>query len=70
VVTIPGSFPVRVVADRYGNLWFTEPGANRIGEFTIGTGVFHEHQIPTPNANPFELTTYWGNLSQADTHLL
>jgi streptogramin lyase len=35
-----------------GNLWFTEPDANKIGVFNPFTDTFAEFTLPTPNAEP------------------
>lgn len=38
------------------NLWFTEPGANKIGRITPA-GVVTEFTVPTPNASPAEIVS-------------
>src|SRR6266550_135545 len=43
--------PSSIAVGSDGNLWFTEPGANRIGRITID-GRISEFTIPTPNAIP------------------
>jgi streptogramin lyase len=35
-----------------GNLWFTEPNANKVGVFNPTTGKFAEFTLPTANAQP------------------
>jgi streptogramin lyase len=37
-----------------GNVWFTEPGANKIASVTTG-GMFTEYAVPTANAGPFAI---------------
>ena len=39
-----------------GNLWFTEPVANKIASITTA-GMFKEYDVPTPGAGPFAITT-------------
>src|SRR5882724_1734970 len=39
-----------------GNLWFTEPVANKIASITTA-GMFAEYDVPTPGAGPFSLIT-------------
>jgi streptogramin lyase len=39
-----------------GNVWFTEPIANRVASVSPA-GMFNEHIIPTPNGGPFGITT-------------
>ncbi|MGY2897014.1 virginiamycin B lyase family protein [Deinococcus sp. UYEF24] len=53
-----GSLPAGggITSNTDGNLWFTEPGANKIGRITP-TGVVTEFTVPTPNANPAEIVS-------------
>jgi streptogramin lyase len=39
-----------------GNLWFTEPVANKLASVTPA-GMFTEYTVPTPNAGPFAIAT-------------
>jgi virginiamycin B lyase len=39
-----------------GNLWFTEPVANKIASVTPA-GMFAEYDVPTPGAGPFSIAT-------------
>ena len=38
-----------------GNLWFTEPGSNRIGRISV-TGTVEHFPVPTPNSLPLDIT--------------
>src|SRR5436309_2408644 len=54
------SSPVFVAVDTQGNVWFTEPMSNAIGElipnFTDpAASMWHQWTIPTANAVPFDL---------------
>jgi virginiamycin B lyase len=49
------SNPVGIVEGSDGALWFTEPGADRIGRLTT-SGQFSEFPIPTANADPEQIT--------------
>ena len=42
----PGSAPASIAAGPDDNLWFTEPGSNKIGRVTTA-GSFTEYAIPT-----------------------
>jgi virginiamycin B lyase len=44
-----------ITAGPDGNLWFTEPGSNRIGKISVSGAVEH-FSIPTPNSLPIDIT--------------
>lgn len=53
--TIPsGVSPYSITAGADGNLWFTEPSANRIGRITLG-GVITEFAVPTASSYPYTI---------------
>ncbi len=52
----PAAAPARITTGPDGNLWFTEPGASRIGRMTP-TGVVTEFPTLTPAAGPTGITT-------------
>jgi len=43
--------PLRIVNGADGNLWFVEPGCNKVGRITT-TGAITEFAIPSPDAYP------------------
>ena len=49
------SSPLFVAVDSSGNVWFTEPTTNAIGELTPSTGTWQQWQVPTSSAAPFDL---------------
>ncbi len=54
------SSPVFVAVDTQGNIWFTEPMSNAIGELTPNftdpaASTWHQWTVPTANAAPFDL---------------
>jgi streptogramin lyase len=51
----PNSDLTEIAPGRDGNLWFTEPEANRIGRITPA-GVVTEFHVPTPNSLPGGIT--------------
>lgn len=52
----PGySSPLFVASDANGNIWFTEPMTNAIGELIPSTGTWHQWTVPTAGAAPFDL---------------
>lgn len=64
VLTVPPAYssPFFLAFDTTGNLWFTEPVTNSIGEYTTG-GVWHQWTVPTVGASPLDLTfDQYGNL--------
>ena len=57
------SSPVFLALDSSGNIWFSEPMTNSIGEFTPTTSKWSQWTAPTANAAPFDLTfDHHGNL--------
>lgn len=65
--TEPGGFssPLFVAIDTAGNVWFTEPSTNAIGELIPNNGnpTWQQYSIPTANSIPYDLTFDWsGNL--------
>lgn len=53
----PGGFssPVFVAVDSAGNIWFTEPMNNAIGELTPSTNSWQQWNVPTSGAGPYDL---------------
>lgn len=49
------SSPLFVTTDASGNVWFTEPMSNAIGELTPSSGTWHQWTVPTASAAPFDL---------------
>jgi virginiamycin B lyase len=50
------SSPVFLALDASGNIWFTEPTTNAIGELIPGsTPTWHQWTVPTANAVPYDL---------------
>ena len=49
------SSPFFVATDANGNVWFTEPTTNAIGEFIPGSNSWHQWTVPTASATPFDL---------------
>ncbi len=49
------SSPLFVATDTSGNVWFTEPMSNSIGELIPSSGTWHQWQVPTASAAPFDL---------------
>ncbi len=47
--------PFFLAFDSSGNLWFSEPVSNSIGEYDTG-GNWHQWSVPTAGASPFDLT--------------
>jgi virginiamycin B lyase len=58
VYDMPGSSaaPYGLAADQQGRIWFTEPGANRVGVFDPQRREFAEYMVPTPEAEPQGIT--------------
>jgi virginiamycin B lyase len=44
-------YPFRIVVGGDGNLWFSEPGCNRVGRITM-TGEITEFVLPQPDLEP------------------
>src|SRR5258708_33157406 len=51
----PGRTPGSITTGPDGALWFTEPGANKIGRITTA-GAVTERPIPTANSRPAAIT--------------
>ena len=49
------SSPFFLKFDTSGDMWFTEPVTNAIGEYTA-SGQWHQWTVPTSGASPFDLT--------------
>ncbi len=49
------SSPLFVATDASGNVWFTEPMTNSIGELIPSSGTWNQWTAPTANAAPFDL---------------
>ena len=63
----PGNFsnPLFLALDANGNVWFTEPNSNAIGELIPNNGnpSWQQWTVPTANAAPYDLAFDWsGNL--------
>src|SRR5579863_1255580 len=59
------SSPLFLAADASGNIWFSEPSSNAIGELVPNNGnpSWSQYPLPTSNAIPYDLTFDWsGNL--------
>ncbi|HVB72006.1 MAG TPA: hypothetical protein VNE38_00475, partial [Ktedonobacteraceae bacterium] len=54
-VPVGYSSPFFLAFDGSGNLWFTMPITNSIGEYDA-SGNFHQWTVPTANASPLDLT--------------
>src|SRR6266566_3905916 len=54
----PGGFssPLFVAVDSSGHIWFTEPGASKIGFFNTSTYTFVETPTPTAGSDPYGIT--------------
>jgi streptogramin lyase len=50
-----GSIPLHITAGPDGTLWFTEPGADKIGRITTA-GVITEFPVPTASSNVDDIT--------------
>ena len=50
--------PLFLATDTGGNVWFTEPTTNAIGELTPNNGnpTWNQWTVPTPGATPYDLT--------------
>lgn len=47
--------PTFVAVDGSGNIWFTDPSNNAIGELVPGSNTWTEFTAPTVNAQPYDL---------------
>lgn len=52
-----GAQPTSVAVSVYGDVWFTEFAANKIGRISR-TGELTEYSIPTPGSGPLGITTF------------
>ncbi|GAC1432582.1 MAG: hypothetical protein NVS4B1_34340 [Ktedonobacteraceae bacterium] len=54
---VPPSYssPLFVATDASGNVWFTEPMTNAIGELIPSSGTWNQWIVPTASAAPFDL---------------
>ncbi len=60
--------PFFLAFDSSGNLWFTEPVSNSIGEYDT-QGNWHQWSVPTAQASPFDLTfDQYGHLWFTEIH--
>jgi virginiamycin B lyase len=48
---ITGARPHAIAVDAYGDCWFTEWGANRVGRITAA-GLIDEYELPTLSSEP------------------
>lgn len=50
--------PLFLATDASGNIWFTEPTTNAIGELSPNNGnpTWNQWTVPTPSATPYDLT--------------
>lgn len=57
ILTVPTGYssPFFLKFDGSGNLWFTEPLTNAIGEYTKN-GTWNQYPVKTANASPLDLT--------------
>ncbi|GAC1636006.1 MAG: hypothetical protein NVS4B11_38410 [Ktedonobacteraceae bacterium] len=54
--------PVFLAVDVSGNIWFTDPTHNAIGELVPGTNTWTEYPVPTANTVPYDLIMSGGNI--------
>src|SRR5579863_10338425 len=60
--------PFFLAFDSSGDLWFSEPVSNSIGEYDTG-GNWHQWAVPTAKASPFDLTfDQFGHLWFTELH--
>jgi streptogramin lyase len=59
---IPGNQPLFLAFDDSGNLWFTTPNNDMIGEFSPASGTFIGQWPVTPGSGPWDLTFASGQL--------
>lgn len=48
--------PWDIAADSLGNLWFTEPGRNKVAKLGYPLNEIVEYEIPTPDGEPYGIT--------------
>lgn len=51
-IPTPNSRPHAITAGKNGEMWFTEWGANKIGQISAIDGKINEYEIPTSSAEP------------------
>jgi hypothetical protein len=56
-ITGPSGGTGMITAGPDGNLWFTEPGADKIGMYSLATHAITEFSVPTAGAGPGWITT-------------
>jgi len=54
--------PVFVALDGAGNIWFTDPTHDSIGELVTSSNTWTEWPVPTANAEPYDLVFSGGNI--------
>jgi streptogramin lyase len=59
---IPGNHPIFLTFDSSGNLWFTTPDNDRIGEFSPSSGTFVGQWPVTAGTGPWDLAFSGGTL--------
>jgi streptogramin lyase len=60
--SIPGNQPIFIAFDGSGDLWFTTPGNDMIGEFSPSTGTFLGQWPVTAGSGPWDLVFANGQL--------
>jgi virginiamycin B lyase len=55
-IPTPGAFPLRVVSDDEGRIWFTELLGNRIGYYDPSSRELKEYTVPSESSGPADLT--------------
>ncbi len=54
--------PVFLAFDAQGNIWFTDPTHNALGELVPGSNTWTEYPAPTAGAIPYDLVFKGGNI--------
>lgn len=54
--------PVFLTLDGQGNIWFTDPTHNALGELVPSTNTWTEYPVPTAQATPYNLVFSGGNI--------
>ncbi len=54
--------PVFLALDGQGNVWFTDPTHNALGELVPGSNTWTEYTAPTSSATPYDLVFKGGNI--------
>ncbi|MBV9708477.1 MAG: hypothetical protein JO125_13820 [Chloroflexi bacterium] len=57
-----GVDPVFLLVDSTGNIWFTDPSDNSIGELMPATVTWNKYPVPTAGAAPYDLVMVNNNL--------